>query len=56
MNWAVSIIMNNIENYLQADCRQCLILGVAVFGSVLYYLLMGRRQYDGPAAYVRKLD
>ena len=34
----------------------CLILGVVVIWSIIYYLLKGRHVYEGPVAYVRKLE
>lgn len=34
----------------------CLIFGVVVIWSILYYLVNGRYVYEGPVAYVRKLE
>ena len=33
-----------------------LIFGAVVIWSVVYYLIYGRHDYDGPVAYVRKLE
>lgn len=32
------------------------IFGAVVLLSILYYIIRGRRTYDGPVEYVRKLD
>lgn len=34
----------------------CLIFGFVVIWSILYYLVKGRHVYEGPVAYVRKLE
>ena len=33
-----------------------LIFGAVIIWSVVYYLVYGRHVYDGPVAYVRKLE